>query len=97
MAVGNADPQPSPSPAASAFARQICGSSGFVDENEPSRIKVELRSKPLWRFFKTSVRCCARHAQTFFERDPVAIKEAPDHGGREALAANGNSGAPDRD
>jgi hypothetical protein len=47
MSVGNADAQPSPSPAASAFARQICGSSGFVDENELPRIKVELRSKPL--------------------------------------------------
>ena len=47
MAVGNADAQPSPSPAASAFARQICGSAGLIDENEPSRIEVELRPKPL--------------------------------------------------
>ena len=47
MAVGNADAQPTPSPATPAFARQICGSAGLIDENKPSRIEVELRPKPL--------------------------------------------------
>ena len=46
VAVGNADAQPSPSSAASAFARQIGGSPRFIDENEFSRIEVELRPKP---------------------------------------------------
>jgi hypothetical protein len=46
MAVGNADPQPSPPPAASAFARQIGGRSRFVDENEFPRVQIELRPKP---------------------------------------------------
>jgi hypothetical protein len=46
MAVGNADPQPSPSPAASAFARQIGRRSRFVDENEFPRVQIELRPKP---------------------------------------------------
>ena len=47
MAVGNADAQPTPSPATPAFARQICGSAGLINENKPSRIEVELRPKPL--------------------------------------------------
>ena len=46
MAMRNADAQPSSSPAASAFARQIGGGPGFVDENELPRIEVELRPKP---------------------------------------------------
>jgi hypothetical protein len=46
MAVGNADPQPSPSPTAPAFARQIGGSPGFIDEDKLSRIEIELRPKP---------------------------------------------------
>jgi hypothetical protein len=46
MPVGNADPQPAPSPAASAFARQIGRSSRFVDENEFPRVQIELRPKP---------------------------------------------------
>ena len=46
MAVGNADPQPSSSPTARAFARQIGGSPGFVDENKFSRVQIELRPKP---------------------------------------------------
>jgi hypothetical protein len=47
MAVGNADPQPSSSPTAPAFARQIGGSPGFVDEDKLSGIEIELRPKPL--------------------------------------------------
>jgi len=47
MAVGNADAQPSPSPAASAFARQVGGSPGFVNKNKFSGIQVELCAKPL--------------------------------------------------
>ena len=46
MAMRNADAQPPPAPAASAFARQIGGSPGFIDENELPRIEVELRPKP---------------------------------------------------
>ena len=46
MAVGSADPKPSPSPAASAFARQIGRRSRFVDENEFPRVQIELRPKP---------------------------------------------------
>ena len=46
MAVGNANPQPSPAPTAPAFARQIGGSPGFIDEDKLSRIEIELRPKP---------------------------------------------------
>jgi hypothetical protein len=46
MAVGNADPQPSPSPTAPAFACQIGGSPGFIDEDKLSRIEIELPTKP---------------------------------------------------
>jgi hypothetical protein len=46
MAVGNADPQPSPTSASPAFARQIGGSPGFVDEDKLSRIEIELRPEP---------------------------------------------------
>jgi hypothetical protein len=46
MAVGNADPQPSPSPTAPAFARQIGGSPGFINEDKLSGIEIELRPKP---------------------------------------------------
>ena len=46
MAVGNADPQSSPSPTAPAFARQIGGSPGFVNEDKLSRVEIELRPKP---------------------------------------------------
>ena len=46
MAMGNAGAKPLASSAASAFARQIGGSSGFVDEYELFRIEIELRSKP---------------------------------------------------
>src|SRR4051794_3450003 len=40
MAVGNADPQPSPSPTAPAFARQIGGSPGFINEDKLSGIEI---------------------------------------------------------
>ena len=46
MAVGNADPQPSPASASPAFARQIGGSPGFVNENKFCRLQIELRPKP---------------------------------------------------
>lgn len=46
MAVGNADPQPSPTAASPAFARQIGGSPGFIDEDKLSRIEIELRPEP---------------------------------------------------
>jgi hypothetical protein len=46
MAVGNADSQPPPSSTAPAFARQIGGSPGFVNENKLSRVKIELRPRP---------------------------------------------------
>ena len=46
MAVGNADPQTSPSPTAPAFSRQIGGSPSFIDEDKLSGIEIELRPKP---------------------------------------------------
>ena len=47
MAVRNRGAQPSPSPAASAFARQIGGSAGLIDENEFQRIEVGLPGEPV--------------------------------------------------
>src|SRR5208337_2844192 len=81
MAVGNADAQPTPSPATPAFARQICGSAGLINENTPSRIEVELPPKPplaLLQYVRALLLLGMRGF--FFKRDPVAIEEAPDHG-----------------
>ncbi len=43
----NGGAQPSSSPTASAFARQIGGSAGLVDENESQRIEVGLPGEPV--------------------------------------------------
>ena len=47
MAVRNGGAQPSSSPAASAFARQIGGSPSLVDENKFQRIEVGLPGEPV--------------------------------------------------
>ena len=46
MAVRDANAQPSPSPAASPFAREIGGSAGLIDENEFCWIEIELGGEP---------------------------------------------------
>ena len=40
-------PQAAPAPATSAFAREICGGSRLVNENEFRRIEIELPREPL--------------------------------------------------
>ena len=52
MAVRDGNAQPSSSPAASSFARQIGGGSCFVDENEFRRIKIELPGEPFLALFQ---------------------------------------------
>ena len=47
MAVWNGGAQASPAPTASAFARKIGGSAGFVYEDEPRRIELELAGEPV--------------------------------------------------
>ena len=47
VAVRDGRPQPAPAPATSAFAREICGSSRLVNENEFRRIEIELPCEPL--------------------------------------------------
>ena len=47
MAVRNGGAQALSPPAASAFARQIGGSPGLVDENESRRIEVGLPGEPV--------------------------------------------------
>jgi hypothetical protein len=66
MAVGNADPQPSPSPTAPAFARKIGGSPGFIDENKPSGIEIELRSKPFLALLQDVGTLLLRSVRGFF-------------------------------
>ena len=66
MAVGNADPQPSPSPASSALARQIGGNPGFVDENKFPRIEVELRPKPFLTLLQNIRALLLRGVRRFF-------------------------------
>jgi len=47
MGVRNSDAQPSTPSASSAFARQIGGRPGLVDEHQFPRIEAELRGKPV--------------------------------------------------
>ena len=47
MAVRNGGAQPSPAPTTSAFARQIGGGAGLVDEDELRRIEIELAREPV--------------------------------------------------
>jgi hypothetical protein len=46
VAVRDGGPQAAPAPATSAFAREICGGSRLVNENEFRRIKIELPGEP---------------------------------------------------
>lgn len=46
VAVRDGGPQAAPAPATSAFAREICGGSRLVNENEFRRIEIELPREP---------------------------------------------------
>ena len=46
MPMGHADAQPFAAAAASMRARHVGGGPGFVDEDEPLRIEIELALKP---------------------------------------------------
>ena len=81
MAVWNGGAQASPAPTAAAFARKIGGSAGFVDEDEPRRIELELAGEPVSDAASKRPRAAApRHARTFFKCDVAAIEKAPQHG-----------------
>ncbi len=52
VAVRNGGAQLSTASAASAFARQICGGPGLIDEHQLRRIEIELSGEPLPALFQ---------------------------------------------
>jgi hypothetical protein len=83
-------PQAAPAPATSAFAREIGGGSGVVNENEFRRIEIELPREPfpastlhVRALLFLGMRC-------FFKGDLVTVEETPQHRDRKALAAIGD-------
>ena len=91
MPVGNSDPQPSPSPAASPscgpdwsklrFRRwsRVCSGPDRVAPQTMSGASSGRRGV-----------AAPRHARSFFQSDLVAVEETPDHGRREVFAAIGD-------
>ena len=85
MAVRNGGAQPSSPPATSAFAREIGGGAGLVNENELPGIEIGLARKPCEAAASARPGAVARRrARSFFERHAVTRKEAPQHGARNA-------------
>ena len=60
-------PQAAPAPATSAFAREIGGGSGLVNENEFRRIEIKLPREPFPASTCTSARCCSSACAVFLK------------------------------
>ena len=65
------------SPAASAFARQIGGSPGLIDENESRRIEVGLPGEPVPALLQDVRVLLLLGVYSLFDCDLVTVEEAP--------------------
>jgi len=79
-----------PAPATSAFAREIGGGSGLVNEYEFRRIEIELPREPFPASTSHVRALLFLGMRCFFKGDLVTVEETPQHRNRKALAAIGD-------